>query len=50
MRQFLPIRIKEAYTADVWNRLVEIKDKWDPENWFHMNQNIRPSVKQKGTK
>lgn len=37
-------RIKEAYTGDVWNRLVEIKNKWDPENWFHMNQNIRPSV------
>lgn len=41
-------RIKEAYTADVWNRLVEIKDKWDPDNRFHMNQNIKPSAKQEG--
>ncbi|MBW1890401.1 MAG: FAD-binding oxidoreductase [Deltaproteobacteria bacterium] len=35
-------RIKEAYTDAVWNRLVEIKNKWDPQNRFHMNQNIKP--------
>jgi FAD/FMN-containing dehydrogenase len=37
-------RIKEAYTGEVWDRLVEIKNKWDPENRFHMNQNIKPTV------
>jgi FAD/FMN-containing dehydrogenase len=37
-------RIKEAYTVEVWDRLVKIKNKWDPENRFHMNQNIKPSV------
>ena len=37
-------RIKEAYTADVWNRLVEVKNKWDPENRFHINQNIKPNI------
>jgi FAD/FMN-containing dehydrogenase len=37
-------RIKEAYTGEVWNRLVEVKNKWDPQNRFHMNQNIKPSV------
>jgi len=37
-------RIKEAYTGDVWNRLVDVKNKWDPQNRFHMNQNIKPSV------
>jgi len=37
-------RIKEAYTSEVWDRLVEIKNKWDPENRFHINQNIKPSV------
>ena len=37
-------RVKEAYTEEVWHRLVEIKNKWDPENRFHMNQNIKPSV------
>ncbi len=37
-------RIKEAYTTEVWNRLVEVKNKWDPKNRFHHNQNIKPSV------
>jgi hypothetical protein len=37
-------RIKDAYTDKVWNRLVEVKNKWDPENRFHMNQNIKPSA------
>lgn len=37
-------RIKEAYTGDTWERLVALKDKWDPENRFHINQNIKPSV------
>ena len=37
-------RIKEAYTPDVWERLVVVKNTWDPENRFHVNQNIKPSV------
>ena len=37
-------RVKEAYTGDVWERLVEAKNKWDPENTFRMNQNIAPSA------
>ena len=37
-------RIREAYTDAVWKRLVDVKDKWDPENRFHMNQNIKPSA------
>ena len=36
-------RIKEAYTKDVWKRLVAVKNKWDPENRFHINQNIKPT-------
>lgn len=35
-------RVKQAYTPEVWNRLVEAKRKWDPANLFHMNQNINP--------
>lgn len=35
-------RVKEAYTPEVWRRLVEVKNTWDPENLFRMNQNIRP--------
>ena len=37
-------RVREAYTEEVWNRLVEIKNKYDPHNLFRMNQNIKPSV------
>ncbi len=35
-------RVKQAYTPEVWDRLVECKRKWDPENLFRMNQNISP--------
>ena len=36
-------RVKQAYTPEVWNRLVEVKNKWDPNNLFRMNQNIEPT-------
>jgi len=35
-------RVKEAYTKEVWDRLVQAKKRWDPENVFRMNQNIPP--------
>ncbi|RMF29847.1 MAG: FAD-binding oxidoreductase [Candidatus Nitrosothermus koennekii] len=35
-------RVKEAYTPEVWTRLVDIKRKYDPYNIFSMNQNIKP--------
>ena len=34
-------RIRAAY-GDNFDRLVELKRKWDPENLFRMNHNIRP--------
>ena len=34
-------RIKATY-RDNYDRLVEIKRKYDPHNFFHVNQNIRP--------
>ena len=37
-------RVKEAYTKEVWDRLVEVKNKYDPNNLFRMNQNIKPSL------
>ncbi len=37
-----PSRIREAYGAPVYDRLVAIKTRYDPENVFHHNQNIRP--------
>ncbi len=36
-------RVKAAYTPEVWNRLVALKKKYDPNNLFRMNQNIRPA-------
>jgi hypothetical protein len=37
-------RVKEAYTPEVWKRLVSVKNTWDPKNLFRMNQNVKPSV------
>jgi FAD/FMN-containing dehydrogenase len=34
-------RIKANY-KDNYNRLVEVKKKYDPHNLFHVNQNIKP--------
>jgi FAD/FMN-containing dehydrogenase len=36
-------RIKFAYgSEEKYNRLVELKRKWDPGNLFRLNQNIKP--------
>ncbi|GMQ81047.1 MAG: FAD-binding oxidoreductase [Rhodothermia bacterium] len=35
-------RIKSAYGQN-YERLSELKNKWDPENLFRMNQNIKPA-------
>ena len=37
-------RVKDAYTDSVWQRLVHLKDKYDPTNMFSLNQNIKPSA------
>jgi FAD/FMN-containing dehydrogenase len=36
-------RVKAAY-GDNYERLAAIKNKYDPTNFFHVNQNIRPTV------
>ncbi|MBS0013064.1 MAG: FAD-binding oxidoreductase [Desulfobacterales bacterium] len=36
-------RVKAAYTPEVWDRLVELKKKYDPNNLYRMNQNIKPA-------
>ena len=37
-------RVRDAYDAKKYVRLVELKEKYDPENLFSLNQNIKPSV------
>ena len=36
-------RVREAYGEGKHERLVALKDRFDPENVFRMNQNIAPS-------
>jgi FAD binding domain-containing protein/berberine-like enzyme len=36
-------RIKATY-GDNYQRLVEIKNKYDPQNFFRVNQNIKPTI------
>jgi FAD/FMN-containing dehydrogenase len=37
-----PARVREAYPGATWDRLVEVKRRWDPDNLFRRNQNIPP--------
>jgi FAD/FMN-containing dehydrogenase len=39
-----PTRVHEAYGDDTYRRLAEIKGRYDPDNVFHNNKNIRPGV------
>ena len=36
-------RVRDAFGAAKYDRLVALKDRYDPDNVFRMNQNIRPS-------
>jgi FAD/FMN-containing dehydrogenase len=36
-------RIRAAYPSPTWDRLVEIKRRYDPTNLFRLNQNIPPA-------
>jgi FAD/FMN-containing dehydrogenase len=37
-----PERVRQAYPGPTWDRLVEVKRRYDPGNLFRRNQNIPP--------
>ncbi len=37
-------RIRDAYPGPTWDRLRDIKGRYDPTNLFRLNQNIPPSI------
>jgi len=38
-----PERVRAAYSPEVWELLVALKDRYDPENVFRFGRNIPPS-------
>ncbi|HEX6507262.1 MAG TPA: FAD-binding oxidoreductase [Chloroflexota bacterium] len=37
-------RVQEAYGPETYERLVNVKNRYDPGNLFRLNQNIKPTV------
>jgi FAD/FMN-containing dehydrogenase len=37
-------RVREAYPRATWDRLAEVKRRYDPTNFFRLNQNVDPSA------
>jgi len=37
-------RLRAAYGEETYERLAEAKRQWDPDNVFHLNQNIKPAA------
>jgi FAD/FMN-containing dehydrogenase len=41
-----PARIRQAYPGAIWDRLVQVKTRYDPTNLFHHNHNISTAIKE----
>ena len=37
-------QVRASYPSGTYERLVAVKDRYDPANVFRLNQNIPPSV------
>jgi hypothetical protein len=40
-----PARVRQAYPGSTWDRLAEVKARYDPTNLFRLNQNIPPALR-----
>ena len=38
-----PDRVRDAFGTETYDRLVALKDRYDPDNLFRMNQNVAPT-------
>jgi hypothetical protein len=42
-------QVENAYPGATWYRLAEVKARYDPTNFFHLNQNIPPAFESQGS-
>jgi FAD/FMN-containing dehydrogenase len=38
-----PERVRAAYPGGTWDRLADVKRRFDPDNVFRLNQNVPPA-------
>ena len=43
-----PARVRAAYPGSTWDRLRQIKARYDPTNLFRLNQNVPPALESNG--
>jgi FAD/FMN-containing dehydrogenase len=43
LAQDMKERLRDAYPGPTFDRLAQIKKRYDPTNLFHLNANIRPA-------